>query len=341
MRRLTILALGLAITACNNNNNKETHNSQQQDAAADSVYYSDIIRPVTDSLEKFPDNPPLYYRRALLLFNTHPELSLKDFEKAAALDTANVEYWAGAGEASLATGNNKKAIDLFSRALKGAPEYSYLRYKLASALVEDKQYPQADSLADILTHSADAKDQAYYLKARIAEDHKDTANAIQHLRMAVSVAGDHPEYEALMELGDLLRTRKNTDGLQFYQMAFKLDSTNAEPIYAFGRFQEDLNNKDAAITAYRKAIISDPGYESAYMALGDIYRKSGNWKDAYVFYNLAAKAAPTDADAYFNRALSQENLGKKEMALEDYYKASSFRKDFKAAKEAITRLNGK
>ncbi|NIG54260.1 lipopolysaccharide assembly protein LapB [Chitinophaga sp. Cy-1792] len=341
MRRLTILALGLAISACNNNNKDNKNSQQQQNAAADSVYYSDIIRPVTDSLEKFPDNPPLYYRRALLLFNTHPELSLKDFEKAAALDTANVEYWAGAGEAALASSNNKKAAELFTRALKGAPEYSYLRYKLATAQVLDKHYQQADSIADILTRSADAKDQAYYLKARIAEDHKDTSATIQHLRMAVSAAGDHPEYEALMELGDLLRAQKNPDGLQYYQLAYRLDSVNAEPIYAYGRFQEDLNKKDAAITAFRKAIISDPGYEAAYMALGDIYRKDGNWKDAYVFYNLAAKAAPTDADAYFNRALCQENLGKKDMALEDYSKASSFRKDFKAAKEAISRLSKK
>ncbi|SHM69869.1 Tetratricopeptide repeat-containing protein [Chitinophaga jiangningensis] len=335
MRKLTILAIGLAIVACNQ---QQAHNSQQQEPAVDSVLNADIIQPVTDSLQQFPDNHALYYRRALLLFNTHPELALKDFQQAAKLDATNTDYWAGAGEAALVTGNNKLATELFTKALTTAPGYPYLQYKLAIAHVEEKQYAAADSLADLLTQSKDARDQAFYLKARIAEDHQDTTRAIQYLRQGVEVAA-RPEYEALMELGDLLSSRRDAAAISYYVQAWKLDSANAVPMYNAGQLYEQLQQTDAAISAYRKSIVADPGYEAAYMALAHISRKQNNWKDAFTFYNLAAKAAPTDAEAYYYRAMSNEKLGKKELALEDYIKASSFRKDYGEAKEGIKRLS--
>ncbi|MBV8251697.1 MAG: tetratricopeptide repeat protein [Chitinophaga sp.] len=337
MRKLTILVLGLAMGACNNSSQPTTQH--QATASADSVLYSDIIRPITDSLQQFPQNHALYYRRALLLFNTHPDMAQKDFEQAAKLDSANTDYWAGAGEAALVAGNHQTAAHLFSRALQTAPNYPYLQYKLATAMVENKQYTSADSLADLLAKSGEGADQAFYLKARIAEDHKDTVSTVRYLTQAIAVAGDHPEYDALMELADLLSVQKQKDAVQYYVQAWKLDSTNAEPLYFAGRFQERMAQQEAAIASYRKSIISDPNFEASYMALGDIYRNHKNWKEAYTFYNLAAKAAPTDALAYYQRALCQENLGKKEMALEDYIKASSFKKDFTEAKAAIKRLS--
>lgn len=335
MRKLTILALGLAIVSCQQ---QQAHNSQRQESAADSVLNEDIVQPVTDSLQQFPDNHQLYYRRALLLFNTHPELALKDFQQAAKLDTANTDYWAGAGEAALVTGNHQLAAQLFSKALTTAPGYPYLQYKLAIAQVEEKHYAAADSLADLLTHSKEAKDQGYYLKARIAEDHRDTASAIKYLQQGVAVA-TRPEYEALMELGDLLSSRRDAAAIPYYVQAWKLDSANAAPMFNAGQLYEQLQQTDAAINAYRKSIVADPGHEAAYMALAHIYRKKNNWKDAWTFYNLAAKAAPTDAEAYYYRALSNEKLGKTDLALEDYSKAASFRKDYAEAKAAIKRLS--
>ncbi|MBV7531503.1 lipopolysaccharide assembly protein LapB [Chitinophaga sp. sic0106] len=335
MRKLTILAIGLAIVACNQ---QQAHNSQQQEPTVDSVLHADIIQPITDSLQQFPDNHQLYYRRALLLFNTHPELALKDFQQAATLDAGNTDYWAGAGEAALVTGNNKLAADLFTKALGTAPGYPYLQYKLAIAQVEEKQYAAADSLADLLTQSKEGRDQAYYLKARIAEDHQDTTNAIQYLQQGVAVA-TKPEYEALMELADLMSTRRDAKAIPYYVQAWRLDSANASPMYCAGQLYEQLKQTDAAMDAYRKSIVADPGYEASYMALAHIYRQQNNWKDAFIFYNLAAKAAPTDATAYYYRAMSNEKLGKKELALEDYIKASSFRKDYEEAKAAIKRLS--
>lgn len=334
MKYLPILVVMAGIVACNND-----HKKSGQQASADSALYSDIIRPVTDSIQQYPDQDALYYRRALLLFNTNPALAQLDFEKAATLKPGNPDYWAGAGEAALLENHYDKAELYFSKALANAPTYTYLQYKLATAMVENKHTLQADSLANVLAGSADGKDKAFYLKARMAEDRHDTAAAIAHLKTAIAAAGPHAEFEAVMELADLLRARKTQEAVQYYTQAWHQDSLNAAPLYDAGQVQEEMGDIDAAMNTYRKCIVADPGFAAAYMALGKIHSTRKQWKDAYEFYNLAAKSAPTSALAYFYRARCQEELGNKQEALADYVKASSFRKDYKEAREAIQRLS--
>ncbi|MCW3466875.1 tetratricopeptide repeat protein [Chitinophaga nivalis] len=330
-----LLVLTGVIMSCN-----QTGTRQQNTATtADSVLNSDIVRPVTDSIRQFPENHALYYRRALLLFNTNPGLAQADFEQAAKLMPANTDYWAGAAEAALVASNYRQAATLFQQALGTAPGYDYLEYRLATALIEDKQYAQADSLTNVLAQTTTARDKAFYLKARMAEDQQDTTAAIQYLTSAIAAAGDHPEFEALMELGDLLRSRKAPAALTYYTQAWRLDTTNAHPLYEAAQYREELGTLQQAEAAYRQCIIADPGFAPAYLALGKIYRDRQQWKAAFSFYNLAAKSAPTDADAYFYRALCQEQLGEKALAIADYTKAASFRKDFTEALAALKRLS--
>jgi tetratricopeptide (TPR) repeat protein len=334
MKYLSILLLLIGAAACRHTGTRATVTT----SAADSVLQSDIIRPVTDSIRLFPDNHELYYRRALLLFNTNPALAQADFEKAAQLLPGNTDYWAGAGEAALVVSDYKKAASYFRQALTTAPGYTYLQYRLATALIEDKQYTQADSIANVLAQTKDARDKAFYLKARMAEDRKDTAAAIRDLTAAVGAAGGQPEYEAVMELGDLLRSRKSPGALAYYKLAWQLDTTNAQPLYEAGRFQEELGNPSAALATYRQCAVADPGFEQAYLAMGRIHSHKNEWKAAYTYFNLAARSAPTDAWAYYYRAQSQERLGNRALAIDDYAKAASFKKDFPEAKEALQRL---
>ncbi|SEA16714.1 Tetratricopeptide repeat-containing protein [Chitinophaga terrae (ex Kim and Jung 2007)] len=334
MKRIPILFLLMGALACHHAGTRQPETSSK-----DSALYSDIVRPVTDSIHQFPDNPSLYYRRALLLFNTDPSLALTDFEKAAGIDTANTDYWAGAGEAALVVNDFKKAAQNFQQALQTAPDYTYLQYRLAMAWVENKQYEAADSLANVLAQSADGRDKAFYLKARMAEDKQDTVAAIRHLTSAIQAAGQAPEFEAVMELADLLRTRKAPAALNYYMLAWRLDTTNAHPVFEAGQYQEELNNQAAAMQAYKQCIIADPGFEPAYMAMGKISLRKKDWKEAYNYFNMSAKVAPTDAWAYYYRAMCLEEQGKKQEALADYAKAASFKKDFKEALTAIKRLN--
>lgn len=331
MKYLPILIFAACI-ACQSQNTRPPASPGQ-----DTVLYSDWVRPVTDSIAQFPQKAELYYRRALLLFNTHPALAQADFEKAAGLATTVTDYWAGAGEAALVQQDYKQAAIFFDKALHTAPGYTYLQYRLAMALVESGQTGRADSLAGVLAQSPDARDKAFYLKARMAEDKKDTTAAIQYLRNAIA-STPQPEYEAVMEAGDLLQQRSPTAAITYYELAFRIDSSDATPLLAIGQLQEKRGQETAAIQAYRRCIITDPGYTAAYMGLGRIFAAKKDWKTALSWYNLAAKASPADAEAYYNRGRCQEQLGNRTSARDDYARAVSLKKDYKEAMEAWERL---
>ncbi|HEU4556061.1 MAG TPA: tetratricopeptide repeat protein [Chitinophaga sp.] len=331
MKYLPIL-LFAGCLACNNTA------TPVKKAAKDSVLYSPLILPLTDSIQRFPGNANLYFRRALLLFNTDPALAQADFEKAAQLQPTVTDHWAGAGEAALITGHYKAAGDYFEKALQTAPENTYLQYRLAMAWIETKQYPRADSLAAVMQKKPDAFAQAFYLKARMAEDHGDTAQAIGHLETAVAKAGKQSEYEAVMELADLLRAHHNQAAVKYYEMAFAQDPTNADPLYDMAQYYQEQQKIKEATATYKRCIEADPGYAAAYIALGRLHAQQQQWKPALNYFTLAARAKPTDAEAYYYRGLCYEQLGNKKAARDDYSKALTFRKSYPEAKAALERV---
>lgn len=305
----------------------------------DTVLYTPLLLPLTDSIRQFPDNDGLYFRRALLLFNTDPQLAQSDFEQAAHLKPSVTGYWAGAGEAALVTEQYAKADTFFTKALQSQPGDPFLQYKLAMTKVEQGQYSGADSLAALLEKHPDAYAQAFYLRARMAEDRKDTTQAIAHLQKAVDAAGLQSEYEAVTELAGLLRARRSPAALQYYELAFRLDSTLAAPLYEKAQYYEALGNLSQATLTYKRCILSDPNYAPAYLALGLMAQRAGQWKTALGHFNLAARARPTSAEAYYYRGVCYEKLGNSTAALNDYSKALSFRKDYPDAKAALERIS--
>lgn len=305
---------------------------------ADSALYAPLVISLTDSITRFPDNEELYFRRALLLFNTDPALAQKDFEKAAELKPDVTDFWAGAGEAALVLKDYNRSIAHFERALQTAPGYPYLQYQLATALIENKQFGAADSVASVLARSEGTYDKAYYIKARIAEDNKDTALAIRHLTTAIDKAGLQSDYSAVMELGDLLHSQRSAAAIKYYKLAAQLDSINAEPLVSLGQYYEETGNFAAAIATYNNSITTDADDERAYLGLGRISIQQKNWKEALRYFDLAAKTAPTNAEAYYYRAKCFEGLGRKEDAIDDYVKALTFKKDYPEAKAALDKL---
>jgi tetratricopeptide (TPR) repeat protein len=332
-----LLIIPLFFAACTGNGGQ----TAETQADADSALYAPMILPLTDSIKQFPDNADLHFRRALLLYNTDPALAQKDFEKAAHLKPKVADYWAGAGEAALLVEDYKHSVANFQEALRLQPTYSYLQYRLATAMIENKQYKQADSLATVLAAHGETHDKGYYLKARIAEERKDTALAIRDLTTAVDAAGMQSDYDAVMELGDLLAARRTPSAVQYYQLAARLDSSTGDPLYSMAQFYEQDNNIPAAVQSYKICISIDPDYEQAYIQLGKICFKQQQWQPAFNYFNLAAKSDPTDAEAYYYRGRCHEKLGHKDAAFDDYVKAISFRKNYPEAQQALDQIRKK
>lgn len=333
MKYLPLLFLLLCL-AC-----QQKGTRREADKPGDSVLHSALLLPLTDSIRQFPDNANLYFRRGLLLFNTDPALALNDFEQAAQLDPKATDHWAGAGEAALVTEQYEKAAGHFEQALHTLPGNPYLQYRLATAWIEKGHYKRADSLAAVMGQQKEAVPQSFYLKARIAEDQKDTTQAIAHLKAAIAAAGKESEYNAVLELADLLHARRATDAPQYYELALELDPTNADPLFELARYYEALGKTKEATATYKRCVETDPGYAPAYIALGKQETARRQWKAGLSYFNLAARARPNEAEAYYYRGQCYEQLGNLAAAADDYRKAISFKRDYTAAIKALGEIS--
>jgi tetratricopeptide (TPR) repeat protein len=333
MKYLPLLLLLLCL-AC-----QDRSANQQTGQAGDSVLRSPLVLPLTDSIRQFPDNATLYFRRGMLLFNTDPGLAQADFEKAAELEPKATDHWAGAGEAALVTEKYEKAAAYFEKALQTVPGNAYLQYRLATAWIERGHLERADSLAAVMGKKPDAVAQSFYLRARIAEDRKDTLQAIEHLKSAVTAAGKESEYNAVLELADLLHSRHAADAPKYYELAMELDPTNADPLFELARYYEELGRAREATATYKRCVETDPGYAPAYIALGKQETAKQQWKAALSYFNLAARARPNEAEAYYYRGLCYERLGNSGAAADDYRKALSFRRNYPEAQKALEKVS--
>ncbi|PUZ25987.1 hypothetical protein DCC81_17230 [Chitinophaga parva] len=336
-----VLPLLLLLAACQTRQKPaETTATPAAPGTIDSALYAPDVAPLTDSIKMFPTASSLYYRRGLALFNTQPALALADLEKATSLNPRIADFPAAAGEAAINNSLYPKAIGYFRQALHISPNDYYLKYRLALALIENKQYTSADSAITELARDEHSRDKAGYLRARVAEEQKDTAMAIQYLTEAILAAGKNPQFDAVMELGDLLSAQHNPKAISYYKQAAQLDPTSGDPMMAAGDFYQAQKNYAAAVEAYKQCILTDAEYTNAYFALGDIARLQGQWKQGVTYYSMAARTHPTSADAYFLRGACEEKLGNSAAAKEDYRKALSFKKSFPEAQAALDRLHG-
>ncbi|MRG43956.1 hypothetical protein GFS24_02465 [Chitinophaga sp. SYP-B3965] len=220
--------------------------------------------------------------------------------------------------------------------LQVKPLDTELRNRFANALIEHNQFEAADSQAIILAKDTSSLDKAYYIKALIAYNKKDDTATLAYLSKAIALKGKASEYEAVMMAADLLLDQHAPDkALNYYALAWEIDSTQAEPVYGTAVCSEQMGNEKVAKLRYMKAIELNPAYSPAYIGLGNGVARQNDWKEAWRYYNLAAKADPTDAINFYSRGRAFLMLGNKPAGVDDLTKALSFKKDYPAAKALL------
>lgn len=318
------------------------HDSQRHapsGTGTDSVFHSQLLQGVTDSIRRYPDSSRLYFERGGLLYVMKEyELAAKDIQRAIALDPLKSIYYISLGEIKLAGNDYSGAAGAYRRAALLDPDNLMARLQLAYVYIQQKDYPGALAQTDTLLKQDDRVAEAYGLRAQAFEGMKDTARALDILKKAVSLApGD---YDALMAVGDILMKKGNTAALSYYRRARKADTTQGEPLYCMGLFHEAKGDISDAIAAYKACIERDAYYLDAYLKLGPIYEHEKDWVNALKVYNLATKIDPTSSVAFYQRGVCHENLKNLQAARNDYLDALSLKKDNREARTALDRLNG-
>ena len=325
-----LLPLVVLLASCGDNN----------DTGNNPVFNEPALQDVTKAINKSPDNARLYFDRASLLDRMNEDsLALIDYKKAISLDSGKAEYYSAIGDMLFEHKDLEGSIPWLERAMHLNPDDKRAHLKLAKLFLYVEEYNKALSEINIVLRQDVYNPEGYYLKGMIYKSLNDTTRALSSFLTALQV---EPEYrDAMIQLGIVYGMQQDPIALKYYENAYNIDSTDVFPLYAKGVFYQDKGDFEMAKQQYIATIFKDRNYPNTYYNLGYIYMQQDSLDKAFRQYDILTKLNPSDAEAYFNRGLCYELMGKKEEAIIDYKQALVFDESYNDPKEGLKRLGGK
>lgn len=330
-RFFTLLLSAVLLYSCNNG---------EQKTGEFPIKDNPFINEVNAKIAENPNNADLYFERGMLLQRIEEDsLALNDYKKAVSLDTTKAQYYSAIGDLLFEHKDISGSVTWLQKAIKLNPNDPKAQLKIAKMFIFLNDFNKAFNAINTVLKQDVYNPEAYFLKGIVYKNIKDTAKAISSFQTALNAA---PEYrEAMMQLGLLYAAGRNPLALQYYNNAFKLDTTDVSPIYNSGLYYLGLNDIESAKKEYTKAIMRDHNYANAFFGMGFALMHQDSLEKARRQFDIVVGIEPTNAEAYHNRGLCSEMLGRKAEALEDYEQALIFDPEYVPAKEAKKRVSGK
>jgi tetratricopeptide (TPR) repeat protein len=307
------------------------------EANAKSILQNPPFESLSDSIEQNPDDVTLYLKRAdRLMENKHLELAVKDYEKAWKMqpdEFTALRYTAGL----FMSGREKQAIDLLRDCMEKYPDNTEFPRRLSEAYLQSGRPKDALNQYNIIVEKDPENFEAWYEKAMIYADMKDTAEAIGSLERAYAL---QPLQSFGMTLAGLYAETGNPKTIP---LCDDLISRNAEqqvpdPLFLKGVYYANSRQPALAVQQFDSCIKLDWKFTEAYIEKGIVLFQNKSYDEALKTFKLATQVTNTYPDAYFWMGRCHEAMGNKEEAAENYYRALALDKGFEEAKEALRRL---
>ncbi|RYE23404.1 MAG: tetratricopeptide repeat protein [Sphingobacteriales bacterium] len=303
----------------------------------DKVFQHPALKGLTEQIDKNPKDATLYYQRGKALHGLEMDsLALNDFKLAISLDSSKAQYFSAVGDLMFEHKDIAGSLPWLEHAIKINPKDASAHLKLAKLFFYTKDYTKAFAEINTVLRQDVYNPEGYFLKGMIYKDLNDTARAISGFQTAVQVAPDYRD--AMVQLGLMYSMKKDVLALQYFDNAYKLDSTDVTPLFAKGVFYQNMNDFETAKQQYSKAIMSDRDFTNAYINMGYILLQQDSLEKAKRQFDLVTQLQPDDAEAYYNRGLCNELMGNKTEAVKDYEQALVFAKNYREPAEGLKRL---
>ena len=295
------------------------------------------LKAITDEIIKTPQDAALYYDRGRMLHKLKQDtLALKDYKKAAALDTNKAEYISAVGDLLFESKDITGSIEWIQRAIAKNPEDRKAHMKIAKLFLYLQDYPRAIGEINIVMRKNVYDAEAYFLKGMVYKDMKDTAKAISSFQTAVQVAPDYKD--AVTQLGLMFTAKHDAIGVKYLENAFAMDTTDVFPIYAMGVYYQDIKDYPRAKEQYRRCVVRDRHYADAFFNMGYILMQEDSAAKAYRQYDMVTKIDPLNPTAYYNRGICSEMMDSMNNAITDYRQALRLDTAYDSPREALARL---
>jgi tetratricopeptide (TPR) repeat protein len=347
---LVCLFAVLLFAQCKNSGTKGDDTKTLEDSLADKYGKgSEVIDQLGKDIAASPDNPELYYRRAVQWAREeHPAKALSDIKHAISLAPNNALYQFALGEIYFASDSITGALAAFTKSTELKPDFTDAFIKLGELQMILFQFSESNTTFDKLLAFDENNATAYYYKGRNYMGMKDTSRAIFSYRRAITLDNDY--YNAYVQLGNIYfikSGKKNLNlSIDYFTNAIRINEASAEAYYARALAYFDLSaiEGDALQKALRdneKVTILTPDDYRPYSSIGVIYLNLGRLEEAIDFFNKALTINPEYVRGYYLRALTYEDKGDYKLALDDYQTVVKMDDNYTAAKEAIEILKKK
>jgi len=184
--------------------------------------------------------------------------------------------------ASLSTKDYARAKTLLNQAIQVNPANALPYARMAEVFIEEDSSNRINQ-DQARTFSEQAKDrdpnlwESYYTLGRVYAAQRRYPEAIAEYDRARVLNPGTGNARVLFELGNAqFLSGRFADARVSYEASIQLDSTNERAFFNLGSTYERLENQDAAIDAYRRAVAVRTNYATAYNRIGEIQLSQGN-----------------------------------------------------------------
>jgi tetratricopeptide (TPR) repeat protein len=130
--------------------------------------------------------------------------------------------------------------------------------------------------------------------------------------------------------------KKNTEALQDYDSAIKIDPNNALFYTERAVLRGNMKQQEQAIADFNTAILLDPYHVSAYFGRGGILYLLGRDQEAIADFTSAINLDSDKTYAiYFYRGYIYENIKQYEAAIQDFEQALAIAPDYQEAQDHL------
>ena len=214
--------------------------------------------------------------------------------------------------------------------------------KKAGIDIARKQYDVARELINNALKINEYLPLAYYLRGRMYKETGDTTVAYSSYKTAIDV--DPTYYDAYIEIGLIYAKGKNDLAKEYYSSAIDIRPKSVEAYYNKAMYLQETGFRDGkryqeAFACYDSILKIDPTFFAAYFNKGFVNLEYlQNYQAGIDEFTKAITAYPAYYQAYYNRGLCYESLGLKASAESDYRTALNVVPTYTDAAKALDRL---
>jgi tetratricopeptide (TPR) repeat protein len=295
---------------------------------------------LSKKIDRRSSNYKLLFDRAKLYEKTDKlQLAVKDMQMLVKHDSVTPKYWNFLGDLIFKAGSAKVAVNCYLKSTYFNPQDEYAFSKLGELYLILQNYEKSFQNLNEALRINKYNPKIYFFKGINYLEMKDTPNAISSFQTAITVAPDY--FDAHMNLGILYAAKKDKKALLYYQNALKIKDNSIEVIYAIGKFYQDIDSFDKAITEYNKILSQLPDHKSTNYNMGYISFLKGDFNRAIPYFSTAISKQPDYTDAYYGRGLCYKKTGKTDLAKKDFAKVLQLDPKYELAEKELKKLKKK